>query len=126
MNFHGKQTPDVAELVLLFISHYAKYDFNHISLHLHNASVIQRNQFSDTNASCASEIETVVTEAVYSFSFFVFSNNHDQQYVSIFDPYASTTICRVKGGADLLSNAFQATKKAMLAGHYLGWPVSMN
>lgn len=57
------------------------------------------------------------------FSFF--RNEHDLQYVSIFDPYASTTVCRVKGGADLLTNAFQTTKKAMLSGHCLGWPVSM-
>ncbi|VDO40739.1 unnamed protein product [Onchocerca flexuosa] len=45
LNFQEKQEPDVAELILLFVSHYAKYDFNHISFHLHNATVTERNQF---------------------------------------------------------------------------------
>ncbi|OZC07957.1 hypothetical protein X798_05064 [Onchocerca flexuosa] len=98
LNFQEKQEPDVAELILLFVSHYAKYDFNQISFHLHNATVTERNQFG---------------------------NEYEQHQVSIFDPYASTTVCRVKGGADLLTNAFQITKRAMLAGYCLNWPISM-
>uniref|UniRef100_A0A0R3RTJ5 PAP-associated domain-containing protein n=1 Tax=Elaeophora elaphi TaxID=1147741 RepID=A0A0R3RTJ5_9BILA len=98
LDFKEKHKPDVAELILLFVSHYAKYDFNHTSFHLNNATVTEKNQFG---------------------------NEYEQHQVSIFDPYASTTICRVKGGADLLTNAFQSTKRAMLAGHCLNWPVSM-
>uniref|UniRef100_A0A915Q3F2 Polymerase nucleotidyl transferase domain-containing protein n=1 Tax=Setaria digitata TaxID=48799 RepID=A0A915Q3F2_9BILA len=98
LDFRERQEPDVAELILLFVSHYAKYDFNHISLHLSNATVTEKNQFG---------------------------NEYEQHQLSIFDPYASATICRVKGGADLLTNAFLTTKKAMLAGHCLNWPVSM-
>ncbi|CAG9535659.1 unnamed protein product [Cercopithifilaria johnstoni] len=98
LDFKERQEPDVAELILLFVSHYAKYDFNHTSFHLSNATVTEKNQFG---------------------------YEYEQHQVSIFDPYASTTICRVKGGADLLTNAFQTTKRAMLAGHCLTWPVSM-
>ncbi|EJW79182.1 hypothetical protein WUBG_09910 [Wuchereria bancrofti] len=76
LDFNERQEPDVAELILLFVSHYT-------------------------------------------------NNEYEQHQVSIFDPYASTTICRVKGGADLLTYAFQTTKKAMLAGHCLNWPISM-
>ncbi|KAK6108659.1 hypothetical protein QQG55_32880 [Brugia pahangi] len=98
LDFNERQEPDVAELILLFVSHYAKYDFNHTSFHLNNASITEKNQFG---------------------------NEYEQHQVSIFDPYASATICRVKGGADLLTYAFQTTKKAMLAGHCLNWPISM-
>ncbi|EFO25110.2 hypothetical protein LOAG_03377 [Loa loa] len=98
LDFKERQEPDVAELILLFISHYAKHDFNHTSFHLSNATVTEKNQFG---------------------------NEYEQHQVSIFDPYASSTVCRVKGGADLLTNAFQTTKRAMLAGHCLNWPVSM-
>ncbi|VDK72415.1 unnamed protein product [Litomosoides sigmodontis] len=98
LDFKERQEPDVAELVLLFVSHYAKYDFNHTSFHLNDATVTEKNQFG---------------------------SEYEQHQVSIFDPYASTTICRVRGGADLLTNAFQTTKRAMLSGHCLNWPVSM-
>ncbi|VDN06114.1 unnamed protein product [Thelazia callipaeda] len=98
LNFQERQTPDVAELVLLFISHYAKYDFSEISLHLRDGTVTEKNYIC---------------------------HEFDRNDVSLFDPYASTSVCRVKGGADLLTNAFQMTKRNMLAGHCLEWPISL-
>uniref|UniRef100_A0A0N5AQH7 NTP_transf_2 domain-containing protein n=1 Tax=Syphacia muris TaxID=451379 RepID=A0A0N5AQH7_9BILA len=86
--------PSVTELILHFIDYYSTLDFHKV--HIFAASSVVKKR----------------------------PENEFDETLCITDPFSTSTICLVKNGANLFAEAVAFTKRSMLAGKGLSWPMN--